>query len=88
MPIIMNADQRSYENITNASDTANQIASETKNGGGVNCDCPNVIDGVDDLTHKYTGANQYLLQLPLTFTFKKAFKKHIEWEGKREWSWE
>lgn len=40
--------------------------------------------GSDDLTHTLTGANQYLPQLPLTFTFKSALKEHSERGGDNE----
>lgn len=37
------------------------------------------MDGcADDLTHTHTGANQYLPELHLTFTFKTALKEHGE----------
>lgn len=33
------------------------------------------MDGADDVTHPLTGANQYLLELLLIFTFKTALQE-------------
>ena len=41
------------------------------------------MDGAGDLTHTHTGANQYLPELPLTFTFKAALKEYAGRERKR-----
>ena len=42
------------------------------------------MDGADDLTHTLTGANQYVPELPVTFTFKTALKEHVDRERERE----
>lgn len=44
------------------------------------------MDGAGDLTHTHPGANRYLRELLLTFTFKTARKDYAERERKREWS--